>query len=65
MAIDNQENLYFAVGRDVFALDKDGNEIWKFFLAVPDNWYIGDIGIALGSDSTLYFSGRGAIFALK
>ena len=56
------------VGRDVFALNKNGEEIWRFFLSfenVPDNWYTGEVGIALGSEGTLYLSGRGAIIALK
>ena len=65
--IDNQENLYFVVGKDVFVWAKDGNEIWKLYLgeSVPANWYVGDIGIVLNNDGTLYLSGRGAILGLR
>jgi DNA uptake protein ComE-like DNA-binding protein len=64
--IDNQENLYFAVGKDVFALDKEKNELWRVSLdTLPSNWHHSNIGIALGSDNTLYLTGKGVIFALR
>lgn len=66
--IDNQENIYFVIGKDVIALNKNDEEIWRHSLSfenMSDNWDKSEVGIALGSDGTLYLSGQGAIVALE
>ena len=63
--IDVSGNIYFALGKRIYALNSAGSELWDIaLLETPPDWP-GEIGMALGQNNALYLSGLGAILSLK
>jgi len=68
IVIDNQENIYFAAGKIIFAFDKNGHPLWQkdLSLFLPTNWHENSIiGIALNKNGDIFLSAKGAVIALR
>lgn len=63
--VDSVGNIYFSIGSFAYCYNSNGEEVWQFHLMGPAEWYISDGGVAISGDGTIYFVGRGVIFALK
>jgi len=66
--VDSQGNLYFVIGKTLWAFNKNGEKLWDLYFGADlfSNWDKTDeIGISLSKKGTLYISGRGAILAIK